>query len=604
MNNETEKDLSANENSEFGNVLKFEKNADRLSALAEEKFKEGDDENALTFAYACEAEGNLTPALCAAVAEVLFKHTLHDRAAYYWFKYLNMVTERHFARAYNGLGACYLHMGNDLMAGYYFNLQLKDPYNKPQIYDDYMYSFFSSNPMFDEDDEPDEEDDEFWFRYGENEFDLDYGEPSKKQKKSAFKPRLVSKDGEPQDDWSVVFEKGVKKIKQSPVSAENFLSFIPPESPYYEKACFYRAIAAWRIKEIDLALELFKSVDKNSPHRQSAVRYIYAICFVKGDKAGENKAAAEILSDQGCCGDLDFIADDISRLYDKTKGYEFAVKLKGLFPLNEGFNCFLAAYAYNAGKFEESAELFSEYCRLTRSLSASYYFSAALSAKNGKKILDEIVDPFYLPAESAAEITIALFKYTALAPSTLRRKANEVFGYVEQAFFVPSSEIQNIASAVVGVIGGDRAKNFLKQKLLDPEVHDDVKSAILSVLVQMGHDRLTGAVFAGLYMRLQFERVEFVGEKNSIFTDAYALAFGTIAPYPEAKLYKLKIAAYEIFNKLCRNGCVKKVTDVSALAAVIEIQAKASGLTKKEVIENLYAEKKTVKQIEDLLKKE
>ena len=58
-------------------------------------------------------------------ATIYYKMGLYEESAKNWFKFLSVCKEKHRARAYNGLGACFYKLDDKSLAGYYFNEQLK-----------------------------------------------------------------------------------------------------------------------------------------------------------------------------------------------------------------------------------------------------------------------------------------------------------------------------------------------------------------------------------------------------------------------------------------------------------------------------------------------
>lgn len=122
------------------------------------------------------------------------------------------------------------------------------------------------------------------------------------------------------------------------------------------------------------------------------------------------------------------------------------------------------------------------------------------------------------------------------------------------------------------------------------------------MLVELGNDKLTGIVYGDVYSQIQFENVEFTQGNSDLFLSAYALAFGKFSPYEEKELYKLKISAYDIYYKLLQEGNLRKVSDITALSALITINAKIEGeFASDDIIEYFGAQKEEVKKIIGLL---
>lgn len=611
------------------NVLSFNKEAANLNAVAEKMFADGNELAAVDLCYECEKNGKLTPSLYACMAESLFNYRLYSRAADCWFKYLNLVTEKSFIRAYNGLGACYQMGEIPQIAAYYYNMQLQSENDRELLYDDYMYDLFYGATNSDDDDgigeilakiiDPDYDSDEPDYSLNDCDSDYDsaygseYGAEDdydssldfKRKPSPEYEPFTVV-DKEPKakkDEWRNLYYLGRRGIYEKPVTAENVLSFIPEDSPYYVDACYYRAIAALNAKIFDVALELFAMPAVKSKHIDS-VAYLFGVKFLLGDWNESDKAAFFTLKGSGCSvfKVLSHFVNDYNSQGEFDKAYELAVIMQEVAPNDAPVFRLVAACAFNAGKYELASEYFYKYYALTRNPCAGYYRDKAQKAMRGEKV-DKIEDEKSFPLNEAEKIISKVSKWLIAPTSSLKRRANEIFELAEEFFYIGNVELQSAICQVLFVIGGERAKSFFKKRLIESEVNDGIKLLITSLLVQLGNDKLTGAVFSAIYSRVQFEKVEFPGEKDFIFTEAYALAFGKLAPYYEARLYKIKTAAYEIFNKLCRNGNVNKVTDVLSLATVIAVQSKAVKLNKTDIIEYFNASRSAVKKVEDLIKK-
>lgn len=572
-------------------MVPFLKTEASLSAVAAQKFAEDDWSSAMSFCYECEKKGKLEPSLYASMAECLFSYGLYVHSANCWFEYLNLVTKKNFIRAYNGLGACYQMHDVLTLADYYYNLQLSCDNDKELLYDGYMYNFYNNGGDGFEKDEI----------YAVFKALLNGGETD-----SSPSIRLVKSDSSSSDkDWREVYYSALERLDDEPVTAENLLSFIPPESPYYAQACYERALLAVRLKLFDTALEMFKNPAVASKHSDSAA-YIYGIYFYMRDEVGAAAAYAELKRSNGNLLDaLDCFSVMLSAIGEYERAYDYAISVLALSMHDARIFKVVGKCAFNAGKYEESSEYFYKYYQLTRDPCVGYYRTQALKALSGGADIKKIYDCEHFPKAEEERLISSVAGWLLIARSTLKRRADEVYEKADSIFYIDNFELQSAVCQIIAALGGERSKSFLKKKLLRFDINETIKTLIISLLVQMGHDKLTGIVFSGFYFRVQFERVEFIGEKDFIFTEAYSIAFGRFVPYgSEAKLYKIKTAAYEIFNKLSRNGNAKKINDVVALAAVIAIQSKAVELSKSSIIEYFEAKRSAVKNIEELIKKE
>lgn len=591
------------------NVLSFNKEAANLSAVAEKTFADGDEIAAVDFCYECENNGKLTPSLYASMAESLFNHGLYYRAADCWFKYMNLVTEKSFVRAYNGLGACYQMCDISPIAGYYYNLQLQSENDGELRYDDYMYDFFSDEPNPDLDDgigevlakmldSENEEEGEYGDEYEPN---YDFGDDFLPKRKPKHEPFTIV--GDKKDDWRSVYHLGRRAMYEKPLTAENLLSFIPEDSPYYVGACYYRAVSALNCGLSDVALEMFTKPSVKSKHVDSTA-YAFGIKFLLGNYNEKDQAELMALKGTDCYvfKALEHFVSELTSKKSYKKAYELASIMQRVNPNDAFILRLVAACAFNAEKYDVASAYFYNFYALTRNISAKYYREQAQKALRGEKV-EKIKDVTCLPDKEIEKIITKVSKWLVTPIASLKRRADEVFELAEDFFYMGGMELQSAICQVIHAIGGERAINFFKKRLIESELNDGIKLLIMSLLVQLGHDKLTGVVFSAIYSRVQFEKVEFLGEKDLIFTEAYSMAFGKLAPYYEVQLYKIKTAAYEIFNKLCRNGNVNKVTDLISLSAVMAIQSKAVKLNKTDIIEYFGASRSGVKKIEDLIKK-
>jgi hypothetical protein len=189
-----------------------------------------------------------------------------------------------------------------------------------------------------------------------------------------------------------------------------------------------------------------------------------------------------------------------------------------------------------------------------------------------------------LPEEKQLELEALASKYLILSKKQMRKISTELFEFAEDCFSTNSVELQIIACQIISFLENLQAEKFLKNKLIDPSVSDNVKSIMLTALVEMGNDKLTGMVYAGIYMRVPFEKIEFTDGSEDLFLGAYAIAFGRMAPYDESEIYKLRDSVYDIYYRLISNGNLRKISDVLALAAFITVNA---GITIKLMPEEL-----------------
>lgn len=564
---ETEKADNLIEN----NVLHFSKTSGVLSDLANEKFESGDALAAISFCLESEKTGKLSPSLYAKMAYAYADRSLYFESADCWFKYLNLVAERHFVNAYNGLGGAFYLAGHKELAGYYYNMQIQNDFDCELPYDDYMYRLFYEVE-------------------GEN----DDGAPYIK---------LVD---EKKEEQKKLIETAKNTFEKNPQLAENLLSFIPEDSCYYAETCIYRSVAALLASDYELAAEMLEKACSDEKQRQYALNNLFGVYCLCGNEQKAERVFDVIKKENSADFQnlFKFVAL-LGELKEYKKAYEFSCAALELLPSDYRLYYAHAFCAFNVGKFEESSEYFYKYYSLTGKYYAKYYRELAQKALKGEKTKKKITVSYILPDDEIEKTAKIVNEYFASTPASLKRKTEKVIEAAEAAFATGRFEIQAAACQALAMTGSVKAEKFFKKKLVCFEVPDNIKLMIITLLVQTGNDKLTGAVFSGVYSRLQFERAEFRGEKSSLFLEAYALAFGRLAPICEHELYKIKTTAYDFYYKLCRNGGVKKINDVVALAAAIAVKSKCdAGFDGEQFIEYFSAKPETVNKIFELLNKE
>ncbi len=623
------------------NVLSFKKGAERLSVIANKKFDNDDEAGAMTFCYEAERQGTITPSLYAEMAEVLFDAVLYKKAADCWFKYLNMVTPRNFVRGYNGLGACYEMLNKDHLASHYYNLQLKSKDRRSFLYDDMAYRFLcrealaigdvreaakklmeieqsglapdGSSMIFDKEDydalfaQQSESGDEggasLFPRAKVQALETELG--NIRDELFVVDPRSAPPSGD-KEDWTPFFCDALDRVTTEPMRAECMFAMIPSYSPLYDEAGYYKAMAAARYGNFDVALEQLDKTLEVFPERVNILYgYYFGIYFSRGEDEKAKKAYA-ILKDAGGGRfiDLRIFVRILVRKGKYQRAYEFAQKLPDVLPYDVKRYKLMGSTAFNLKKYQESADYFYKYYNYSHDRCSEYYREQALrGASGGKPDFDVIYDPFIFPESFNGEALARVNEFLNLSVAELRKNADEAIDIFEKSLCEDDFELQITACQSVISLDTEDSRKYLIKKLLDNRLTDEAKFMIIGHLVSNKYDKLTGVVISGVYERVQFERIEFEGEKSDLFIAGYSIAFGTLVGYPDVKLYKLKTAAYEIYNTLSRNGGIKKLEDEAVLAALIVVKSGAVSLDREMVIDHLHVDEKEFKKAERLLSK-
>ena len=528
------------------NVIIFKKDEINLLSLADEKEAVGDIEGALSVYLELVKLQKPSPKFYKKIANLYTSLEMYNNSITYWFKYLNCVSKRHFAEAYNGLGGNYYLMGDNDLAAYYFNLQINDVVEDEFPYDDYLYDLFYSVA----------------------------------DKNSTFKIVDVQGDIDREN-----IKKAKKIFEESNKEAIALIESITEDSTEYENACVTLAAFYMINGDFQKAIERYKLIEYGSDNYKFALNNIFGAYFCL-----ENfDCAEESLKELKNKGLHDF--NQLVKFFHLIKSsgrhelnYKYSKYLFGLFSTPRiYFYCGVAAY--NVKKYAEAREYFLDYLRVTNSNVAKHHSNAAYGKINGNDNYPiELSYHLILPGDKQVELEGLASKYLLLSKKQMRKISAELFNFAEDCFSTPSVELQIIACQIISFLETLQAEKFLKNKLIDPRVSDNVKSVMLTALVEMGNDKLSGMVYGGVYSRVPFEKIEFTDGAEDMFIGAYAIAFGRMAPYDESEIYKLRDSVYDIYYRLLSNGNLRKVNDVLALAAFITVNA---GITIKLMPEEL-----------------
>lgn len=552
-----------------GNVILFKKEEKNLLSIANEKIECGDIEGALSVYLEIEKLGKFNLSLYREIANLYTQLEMYSESITYWFKYLNYVSKRHYAEAYNGLGGNFYLAGVTDLAAYYFNLQISDDGDDEYPFDDYIYElFYQSNDG---------------------------------EEKLPFK--VIDTQAEV-DKESI--KEAKKLFEKEPKVAYELLNNIKECSAEYENACL--TVAAFYMVDgnYEKAVEKYGEISSSSENYDYALNNLFGayFCLKNYKKVDEILLLMQKLD----CAEYEQLAKFfhlIRAAGDNDLAYNYSIYMRKLFS-TPNLYYYSGIASYNCAHFEEAQEWFLLYYKVTNCYFAHYAIEACLAKMQGKKRYpDRLPYMFSLPESKCKELEKLAPEYFTMTKRQLSKKASEIYDFAEATLSTNKTELQIIACQLVSFIGGTKAVKYLKNLLLNPILQDIVKVTIVSLLVEMGNSGLTGMVYGNVFSRVPFEKVEFTEDQADVFLTAYAIAFGRLSPYDEEELYKLKISAYHIYYALIGNGNVKKVNDVIALASYITINAGMKiRLSAEEIIEYVGSTVEDVNKIIKLTKSE
>lgn len=513
-------------------IIPFKRDTQIIDELAEELLDENDVFGSIALLLEIEKSGKGEHRLFQRIADLYTELGMFDRSINYWFKFLDSAPKKYRAEAYNGLGGNYFFAGNDKLAAYYFNLQISDKGDDDYPFDDAMYELFS--PLMEKDD----------------------------------RLKVVDKRGI--EDESTLDKARQLIEEENPFSAITYLSKIKKGSPCYGEASYLLATVFLFILNLRSALDFFKIAKEEGFKEDDALTNMLGISVLLAEKDIQ-KATFDELKTKGCIVPEStikyFILCEGVKRYDCA--YEFFKMLEELLPDYGMLRLFGGFAAFNVGEYDEAAKLFGDFYKITGENYAEGYMKLARKyaekPHKSKPILN--AERGYQPAD--LEKALSNMEQYVDDDFTVRGNQKKAIQCANVCFFDRNSNMRGAALQLLCEVDLPYAMKIMRECLMDVTESDELKLFVLSMLVQYGQEEPIGAVIENLYSRVPFERVEFNDGCGEVFRAGYAFVFGRVAPFCENEAYKLRVAAYELYDKLLSNGNARKIKSPGQLAVAI-----------------------------------
>lgn len=526
------------------NVVPFIKDDVTMNEVADEYLDENDVESALSVYLDLEKQGKGDYVLFRKIADLYTELEMFEYSINYWFKFLDAAPAHCRAEAYNGLGGNYFFLHDNQIAAYYFNLQINDKGDADFPFDDMMYELFSADDFAPADGTP--------------------------------KIRLVDKN---EDRDRKIVERARSEAENMTEKTENDLWLIESDSKYYGEAQYLLgALLIFRL-DFDDAAECYYNAKKHDAYADIALTNVFSLALFTGDDELREKAFDELKTED--CVDFETAIKFFS-LYAGFErhdlAYEYAKKLKELLPRSGKLHLYYAYAAFNAGDYETAEREFNAYYKISGAEFAVFNAKAAKNAIGRKTPPKKMEYANSLQRSEGIKQLEKLYDALHAMISGQKKKGLDVFGLIKTSLSTDNPEVHAFCFNLLRVINDEKSVAIMKDYLLADNVFDNIKSYVMMMLVEMGYEEPAGLVSDHIYSKIPFEHVEFDGSGGDMFREAYAFAFGRIAPYCEKEMYKLRVSAYEIFDKITANGNIGKIKKTEVLAALMVRHAKLNGL--------------------------
>ena len=510
------------------NALRFDD--DFMLESAEKRIDGGDYLGALSVLNKREAM-NEPLADAYALYEAL---ELWSLAADAWFRFLDTCNEADFAEGYEGLGVCFMNMGNELQSGFY-----------------YHRAFFSDD--------------------GEGEA------PEPIPREETPNLRIVHEEGVPETSPEELAE-GLMRLRGGDLEgAEQIFSEIGEESADYPSACGLAAMCTLMAGNEEEAERRCLEVMEKYPDN---VQILTTYCAVLG--AREKREAAKAVAGKLAALPVDS-TDDLYRVATALcetglhqEAFEKLEILKKRLPYDENVLWFHAVAAFRIGKIDAAIDSL-EFLTLIfpRKAVAKWYL------ENLRRVRDEggkvKMNYYYrLPEEQYRKIASYFLAVNGRDDDEAQALAqepefSEAFRLAFDEMEGRDEKLQMLASKIAIKC---RADWLVREVLLDCEGDEIVKLAILHDLVCRNEDDSFGTVICNLYKEFFIHKIEIGERKRAAFLQAYADVYSKYAPLGEEFERKICAAAEDIYNSLAEAEAYDLMDERSALAAAIYREAR------------------------------
>ncbi len=556
-----------NYSSNKNKIIKYRKSFDDTAELAYKRLESGDYIGALSVLQG-EAKTGRTAEVYAHIADTYNQIGLYEAAIKYWFRFMLKAGKKGYADAYNGLGANFFMLGNDAVAGYYFNKQLEYGVFEDSVYEDVLE---------------------------------DYLDSLYETKKQSYK--VVYPEDQDLIDRKI-YDKAREKIESKDYTAAiEDLNSIGENSKMYPKAKTAKGYAYFYLNELGEAFgEVSKAIELGDINVYSLTLAINLGAF--SSDLEEFGKYIDLLIDY-----KDFSDEDKYKKFNLLinlnlvkDALDYSEEILDISPYYADVRFLRGVLYYNKKDYVEAEKNFRYAYILTLNPIIKFYLDLALDAINGKIKYKAFLPEFELPEKEVLK-RVKVIKELYNGNLTEEIKFPDGFEDIAKWVFIGSNNTMQIVVAILIAHSHDeRYLSILKDALIDPAISDEVKHRIVSIMCENGKFGELAVVFGYIFRKIKVPETKFEGSGAEIFKRAHAYAFGRLSVI-EDRLEPLYRAAIKLQKELIENGNIDKVTDLVALSCAIYKKSGMDALRGDLEYKYFNAEEEAVLKILDLGKR-
>ncbi len=512
---------------------------DKLS-LAIKRKEAGDLVGALNILYSLIDSGYKSNAPYSLIAKIYYEMELYNYSVEFWFKFLSRTNSTRLKlEAYSALSACFCEIGDTKTMGYYADLKFSLNDQKEQEYDHVILDYF----------------DYVYDCVGEK-YHIVYPDSAIKPKRLLFEADALS-EVHAYDESNEILQK---------------VTFDKEEYVDAQLKIFLNLVTQDKLLEAKDVIENLYKFKRDNP-----LSVVYLVMFYHHyrDKFFvDNEVIATLLDE---CLEKDFDNSDTffrvalmlaqeNRLDDSLKMIEKSLRLNE-YEIN---GVFLKALIFLNGKnYEKAHSLFTWLHQITKSPIVERYRNLCEQKAQFEKPFGY---DFRLSKEDEEKYLVKLGIILTQRKNVLKIFSKEEIKSICGWALLYHDELESEIIDALFSLPTAYFRNYLIELLVSYVLSGKGKLKVIENLVLKGYNKMAGASFDNIFVKLKFAKATFEKENGKLFLSAYAKAFARTSAFNKNAV-DLREAAFKIYYMLKDNGNLSKIKDEFALACAITIES-------------------------------
>ncbi|MCI5838794.1 MAG: hypothetical protein MRZ91_06400 [Christensenellaceae bacterium] len=530
----------------------FVRNDDMLLDLAEQRMSEGNITGAVSVYRSLLGENPFGYDQNAGIAEAFTEAGLFSHAVNAWFRALSVAADDYQrARAFNGLGANYYFLNNNVISFHYFGAQVSID----------AVSDFEYNDVIEDIRDASEEE------YYKQPFYVAYD----KDKKSSGRELIEKANG--------LVNNGAF------TEALETLANVGEDDECYKEALGLIALVLLMSERYDDAVsmgEKLLAVDKSD----FFANYVLAGCYYhsgqseKSDECFKVAASSDSKKTENFELRMLLLSLDTNRIGD---GLFYANKIIAEDPFDFDVLYVRGTLLFNSGDRQGCIDDYKKIITFTDNPAVKSRLEFVKKADGTAQSL-----PYETNLREAAMRYMLEFIKKGI-PEPENVKFSEVKTHLE---FVIRYGITEFVSSVLQLalaIDAKAAHAFLKEIFLDVTVTDEIKSEIIRVYLMLGINIPVACVSANLYKEFTIRPYAFTGYAATLFGVVYSLAAAMIYLIDHTKIPLLRKRTAKAKEYYEQRGGNEKSVEYAALAAAIIHSMKLKVISDKKLLKDMFS---------------